>query len=55
MSLITTIIIILAIGMILGGIYAVKKSARKFDLTEEQLAEIKKRNEAIEKQEQREE
>ena len=52
MSVIAIIIIALAIGIIVGGIFLLKKSARKFDLTAEQLADIKKRNEELDKQEQ---
>ena len=54
MSITAIIIITLAIGAIVGGIFVLKKSARKFDLTAEQLASIKNRNEAIEKQEESE-
>ena len=50
MSITAIIIIALAIGIIVGGIFLLKKSARKFDLTAEQLADIKKRNEALDKQ-----
>ncbi|KGJ96095.1 DUF2897 family protein [Colwellia psychrerythraea] len=52
MSVIAIIIIGLAIGIIAGGIFLLKKSARKFNLTPEQLAKIKKRNEALDKQDQ---
>ncbi|WP_082627259.1 DUF2897 family protein [Colwellia sp. TT2012] len=52
MSLIAIIIITLAIGIILGGILLLKKSARKFNLTAEQLAKIKQRNERLDKEEQ---
>lgn len=45
-------IISLAIGIIAGGIFLLKKSARKFNLTSEQLTSIKKRNEMLDKQEQ---
>lgn len=55
MSLSIIIIIALALGIIVGGILVLKKSAKKFDLTDEQLANIKKRNEAITKQEKFEE
>ena len=55
MSLFTLMIIILAIGSVAGGVLLLKQSAKKFNLTDEQLAEIKKRNEAIEKEEQKEE
>ena len=49
------IIIVLALAMIIGGVVALKKSAKKFNLTPEQLAKIKKRNEALEKEEKAEE
>jgi hypothetical protein len=49
------IITILAIGIIVGGIFLLKKSAHKFNLTAEQLAKIKKRNETLDKHEQQQE
>ena len=52
MSLSAIIITVLAIGTIVGGILLLKKSAHKFNLTAEQLENIKKRNEALDKQEQ---
>lgn len=52
MSAIAIIIITLAIGIIVGGILLLKKSATKFNLTAEQLANIKQRNEALDKKEQ---
>ncbi len=52
MSLSTVILIVLALGIILGGVLVLKKSARKFNLTTEQLERIKKRNEEIDKKEQ---
>lgn len=51
MSVTAIIITTLAIGSIAGGIFLLKKSARRFNLTPEQLAKIKKRNEALDKQE----
>ncbi|PKI16893.1 DUF2897 family protein [Colwellia sp. 12G3] len=50
MSLTAIIITVLALGIIIGGIFVLKKSAHKFNLTAEQLAIIKKRNEALDKQ-----
>ncbi len=50
MSITAIFIIILAIGIILGGICLLKKSAKKFNLTPAQLAEIKERNEELEKE-----
>jgi len=52
MSLGIIIIISLALGIILGGVLLLKKSARKFDLTKEQLDRINKRNKALDKKEQ---
>ena len=52
MSLTAVIITALAMGIIVGSILLLKKSAHKFNLTAEQLANIKKRNEALDKQEQ---
>jgi hypothetical protein len=51
MSLTAIIITALAIGIIVGGILLIKKSARKFNLSAEQLANIKKRNEVLDKKE----
>jgi hypothetical protein len=51
MSAIAIIIITLAIGIIAGGIFLLKKSARKFNLTPEQLAKIKARNDALDREE----
>ena len=51
MSLSEIILTVLILGMILGGILLLKKSAKKFDLTNEQLAKIKKRNEDLDKSE----
>ncbi|NQY37579.1 MAG: DUF2897 family protein [Alteromonadaceae bacterium] len=44
-------IITLALGIIVGGVLVLKKSAKKFNLTEEQLAKIKARNKTIDKKE----
>ena len=54
MSLTEIIITALALGIIVGGIYVLKKSARKFNLTPEQLKKIKQRNEMLDKAEQEE-
>jgi len=51
MSLTAILITALAIGIIVGGILVLKKSAHKFNLTAEQLTKIKKRNAALDKQE----
>lgn len=50
MNITAIIVITLVMGSIVGGILLLKKSAKKFDLTEEQLAKIKKRNEDLDKQ-----
>ena len=44
---------VLALGIIIGGILLLKKSAKKFDLTDNQLAKIKKRNDDLNKFEQK--
>ena len=44
------ILISLAIGVILGGILVLRKSARKFDLTPEQLIKIQQRNTQLTKE-----
>jgi len=51
MSVIAIIITALAIGIIVGGILLLRKSATKFNLTAEQLAKVKSRNEALDKKE----
>ena len=47
-------LIIIALSSIIGGILLLIKSAKKFNLTPEQLKKIKERNELIDKQEQQE-
>jgi len=42
---------VLALGMVLGGVLLLKKSAKKFNLTDEQLEKIKQRNQALEQKE----
>jgi len=49
MSVSAIILTVLALGMIVGGILLLKKSAKKFDLTDEQLAKIKQRNDDLDK------
>ncbi len=51
MSLSVIILISLALAIILGGVLLLKKSARKFDLTTEQLETIKRRNKALDEEE----
>lgn len=43
------IVTVLALGMIIGGILLLKKSAKKFNLTPEQLEKIKQRNDDLDK------
>ncbi|WDE03816.1 DUF2897 family protein [Thalassomonas viridans] len=54
MSLTAVIIILLCLGVIVSGILLLKQSAKKFNLTEQQLKEIKARNRQLEKEEQQE-
>ena len=49
MSFSEIILIFLALGVIAGGILLLKKSAKKFDLTTEQLKNIKQRNDELNK------
>jgi|TARA_B100000767_G_C19650649_1_gene486559 uncharacterized membrane protein (DUF106 family) len=52
MSITTIIISIFIFGVIIGGVLVLKKTARKFNLTEQQLKKIKERNKALDKEEQ---
>ena len=54
MSITGVLIILLCLGMIVGGILLLKKSAKKFNLTEQKLKDIKARNQQLEKEEQQE-
>lgn len=49
MSLSEIMLTILTLGIILGGVLLLKKSAKKFNLTPEQLEKIKKRNNDLDK------
>ena len=49
MSVSAIILTVLALGIIVGGVLVLKKSAKKFDLTPEQLAKIQKRNDDLDK------
>ncbi|TPH13884.1 DUF2897 family protein [Litorilituus lipolyticus] len=51
MSIIAILIIIIAVGVIAGGVLLLKQSAKKFNLTDEQLTKIKARNKEIEQEE----
>jgi hypothetical protein len=44
MSTVAIFIIIIALGIIVGGIMVLKKSAQKFNLNKEQLQRIQKRS-----------
>jgi hypothetical protein len=44
------IVTILALGIVIGGIFLLKKSAKKFDLSPEQLEKIKQRNQTLDKE-----
>jgi type II secretory pathway pseudopilin PulG len=44
MSIVAMLIIIIALGIIVGGIMVLKKSAKKFNLNKEQLKRIQKRS-----------
>ena len=46
---------IIALGIIVSGILLLKQSAKKFKLTDEQLARINERNKVLEKEESRDE
>ena len=51
MTLTAWIIIILALTSIVGGILVLRDSAKKFNLSDEQLSRIKKRNKILDEQE----
>lgn len=51
MSFSEIVITVLALGIVVGGVMLLKRSAKKFDLSPEQLKEIKERNEALDKEE----
>ena len=51
MSITAIIIILLALGLIQGGVLLLKKSAKKFNLSDEQLKKINERNQALDKEE----
>lgn len=45
------IITLIALGLVISGVLLLKQSAKKFDLTDEQLKDIKKRNDELDKEE----
>ncbi len=51
MTYIELIILILVIAMIVSGIFLLKRTANKFNLSPEQLKKIKKRNEMLDEKE----
>ena len=51
MSLNEIILTVLALGIVIGGVLLLKQSAKKFDLTPEQLKNIKARNVELDKAE----
>jgi hypothetical protein len=51
MSLTGIIIILVALGLVISAILLLKQSAKKFNLTDEQLKNIKKRNDELDKEE----
>ena len=54
MSYTALAIIIICLAMILSGIFVLRRSAKKFNLSEQEIQNIKKRNLAYEKKEQEE-
>lgn len=54
MSLIGIIIAVIALGLIVSAVLLLKQSAKKFDLTEEQLKKIEARNIELENEEKKE-
>jgi uncharacterized protein HemX len=50
MSITAIILIVLALGMVFGGVLLLKQSAKKFNLTDEQLKDIKARNIQLDKE-----
>lgn len=51
MSITSIIISLIALGIIIGAVLVLKQSAKKFNLTPEQLADIKARNDTLAKEE----
>lgn len=54
MSTTQALLIIIALGIVIGGLLLIKKSAKKFILSDEQLQRVKERNDKLEKEEQKE-
>lgn len=51
MSTLTIVVFVAVFGMLIGGILQLLKSAKKFNLTDEQLKRIKERNMQLDKEE----
>ena len=51
MTISVLVIIVLALSSIIGAVMVLKKSAKKFNLTDEQLTKIKQRNKELDKKE----
>ncbi|MDN3653194.1 DUF2897 family protein [Thalassotalea ponticola] len=45
------VILLIALAFIISGVYLLYKSAKKFNLSEQQLERIKQRNQELERQE----
>lgn len=54
MTISSLIIIVIALATIVGGIMLLKKSAKRFNLSADALARIKKRNKVLDEQEEQE-
>lgn len=48
------LIVIISFGIIVSAILLLKQSAKKFNLTDQQLKEIKQRNQQLDKRDQKE-
>lgn len=55
MNWLTIAIIVIALGTIVSAVLLVKQSARKFELSEEQLKKINQRNKILDEEEKKEE
>lgn len=55
MDWLTIAIIVFALGSVVSAVLLLKQSARKFDLSDEQLKKINQRNKKLDEEEEREE
>jgi len=55
MDWLTLFIIVIVLGTVVSAILLLKQSARKFDLSQEQLNKIKQRNKKLDEEEKKEE